>query len=332
MPKRLYNLHYRLCDPQNITLGYHLAQKGKSNRTDIKAFTSNLNRNLIDIWSDLDSLRYVHGKYRTMIVQQTKRRVINIAPFRDRVVHHCFINVIKPTWESVYIDNTYACRKGYGIHKCLTDVVSCLRDAEATGYVLQIDIKQYYDNIDHDVLKAIERKRIADDDFMLISDRITNSFAPGIPKGNYTSQYKANLYLSYFDHYVKEKLKVKYYFRYMDDMVFFASTKSELRHVYEQIEKYLRENLKLTIKSNWQIYPIDSRPLDFVGYKTDHNGVLLRKNILKNYYRKLDHLKTKYDIIDQDNIKHNLSSYWGWLGYCSEYHFENVIKQSLNAK
>lgn len=329
MPKTLKNIHEQLCDPDNIVKGYYNAQKGKGQRNEVLAFARNLNKNLISIWHDMHTLTYQHGTYRTRIINERKERVISIAPFRDRVVHHCLMNIVAPLWETVYINNTYACRKGYGIHRCLHDVSTAMRDVQGTQYALQIDIVKFYDNVDHDILKAIERRRIGDERLMYISDNITDSFATGLPKGNYTSQYKANLYLAYFDHFVKEQLGVKHYFRYMDDMVFLSPTKEHLRCVLDQVRAYLHDNLRLAIKSNYQIYPVDARAVDFVGYKIDHRGVALRKSILRNYYRRLNTKVRTTPMPDAEAIKQNMSSYWGWLSHCSAIHFDNVINRSI---
>ena len=127
-------------------------------------------------------------------------------------------------------------------------------------------------------LRILLRKKIKCKDTLDLIDEIIDS-AEGVPIGNYLSQYMANLYLSYFDHWIKEDLNVKYYFRYADDMVFLHPNKSELWDIYNKVDEYLRENLNLQIKDNYQVFPVDIRGLDFVGYIFRHDYVLIRKSI-----------------------------------------------------
>ncbi len=144
-------------------------------------------------------------------------------------------------------------------------------------------------------------------------DEIIDSNIKGLPIGNYLSQFLANFYLTYFDHFLKEKLGIKYYFRYCDDMVILAKTKEELKEIKEKIIKYLKEELDLEL-SNWQIFPVWSRGIDFVGYVSYHYKVIfLRKSIKKDFIR----------MIKYNNNSHSISSYNGWLLYCNSINLRN---------
>ena len=152
-------------------------------------------------------------------------------------------------------------------------------------------------------------------------DEIIES-ADGVPIGNYLSQYFANLFLGYFDHYVKEKLKVKYYVRYADDMIFLASTKEELINILDKIKNYLG-CLKLRLKGNEQIFPVGhnnkdkkARGIDFVGYVFYHNQILLRKSIKKSFAGKCVYMN-KLNNLSVRTYKMGLSSWWGWIRYCN---------------
>ncbi|WP_234111753.1 RNA-directed DNA polymerase, partial [Chryseobacterium sp. R2A-55] len=182
-------------------------------------------------------------------------------------------------------------------------------------YCLKLDIKKFYPNIDHDILKALLRKKFKDADLLWLLDEIIDS-APGLPIGNYLSQYLANFYLTYFDHWIKEQLRIKYYFRYADDVVILHKDKEYLHEVLKLIKTYFNVNLKLEVKENWQVFPIAKRGIDFVGYVHYHTHVLLRKSIKKRFAKMLKCRKNKQ----------STASYKGWLKYCNS---RNLMKKLL---
>lgn len=158
---------------------------------------------------------------------------------------------MEPIWVSVFTADTYACIKGRGIHLLLKNLRKTLdKDPEGTKYCLKLDIKKFYPSINHDILKQVLRKKIKDEDLLWLLDEIIDS-AEGVPIGNYLSQFFANLYMAYFDHWVKEELKVKYYFRYADDIVLLADSKEQLRSWLVTIKLYLTHVLKLRLKENY---------------------------------------------------------------------------------
>lgn len=206
---------------------------------------------------------------------------------------------------------------------------------------MKIDIKKFYDNIDHAALKRIIRYTIADEQLLRLLDKIidSNGKDKGLPIGNFTSQYLANLYLAYFDHWVKEELAkivmkrfgVKiYYYRYMDDMVILCADKEALHFVLDMMGLYLGGELKVEIKSNWQIFPVDARSIDYVGFKQNHYGILLRSGILKRFYKKFHRTINKYEIKDETDIKHFFPSEYGWIIRCSEEHSKFIFNNCLN--
>ena len=198
--------------------------------------------------------------------------------YPDRIAQHAIMATLVPIWNKIFIEQTYSCIEGRGIHKCAKDVKKALQNKEETKYCLKLDIKKFYPSINHEILKTIIRRKIKDKEVLYILDEIIDS-TNGVPIGNYLSQYFANLYLAYFDHYCKEVLKCKYYFRYADDIVILSSNKEFLHSIIYKIQKYLDTNLKLQVKSNWQVFPVDSRGIDFVGYIFRHNYILVRKKI-----------------------------------------------------
>ena len=337
--KKLKNVYPLVYAPENLTLAAYKAQKGKGDRTEINTFNASISENLTDLYFMLRDQTYLPGKYREKTIYENKERVIRIAPFDpDRIVHHCVINVLGQHWYHLFIGHTYACIKERGIHKCMEDVHEALvSDPKGTKYCLKIDIRKFYDSVDHDCLKRIIRYSISDEQMLWLLDKIidSNGETKGLPIGNFTSQYLANLYLAYFDHWMIEQL-VKmvmrkygvrfYYFRYMDDIVILCADKEALHYVLNMMGLYLGSELRLEIKHNWQIFPVDVRGIDYVGFKQNHYGILLRKSILYRFFKKFRRTIKQYDIKDETDIKHLFPSEYGWIIRCSEEHSKTIFK------
>ena len=235
------------------------------------------------------------------------------------------MNILEPIWTKIFIKNTYACIKGRGIHSLLKDLkYDISHDSDNTKYCLKLDIKKFYPQINHEILKTIIRKKIKDIKLLNLLDNIIDS-APGVPIGNYLSQYFANLYLAYFDHWVKEELRVKYYYRYADDIVILSKDKNQLRQWLIVIKLYLSQVLKLQLKSNYQIFLVDSRGIDYVGYVIKHDYIRLRKSIKKRMLKTINlYIKNK---ISDNVLKIKMESYFGWIKYCNS---KNLLIAILN--
>lgn len=317
--KRINNLFDKIVDYNNLYLAYMKARKNKCRRKEVIQFEQNKHNLLKQLQQQLMKGTYRTSAYKTFTIYEPKERIIFKLPFYpDRIVHHAIMNVLEPIWVSVFISSTYSCIKGRGIHKAVKDIKRDLKDREGTKYCLKLDIKKFYPSIDHEVLKSIVRKKIKDRKLLNLLDGIIDS-TDGVPIGNYLSQFFANLVLTYFDHWIKEVKKIKYYYRYADDIVILSSNKNILHTLYQNIEQYLKR-LKLSIKHNYQIFPLDSRGLSFVGYVFYHTHIKLRKSIkirLAISSSKYKTNKTKY--------RTHISPYLGWLKYCNSYHLSNKI-------
>jgi hypothetical protein len=178
-----------------------------------------------------------------------------------------------------------------------------------------MDAEKFYASMDHDVLKALIRKKIKDADFLDIIDEIIDSSPNkvGVPIGNYLSQFFGNLYLSGYDHFMKEVCGCRYYFRYCDDVVILGSDKKKLHALREQTQRYWKRKLKLNLKSNWQVFPVDSRGIDFLGYRFFHGYVLLRKSIAKKFKQKMQRIEARWRKMRPVSIVSSIMSYDGWL-------------------
>ena len=323
--KRIGNMFDKMCTIENLELAYKNARKGKLRSYGVKLFEQNKEANLLKLQNDLLNLNFKTSEYSNFIMNEYgKDRLISRLPFYpDRIVHHLLMLELEKVWGKIFVRDTYACIKTRGIHDGLKRLRRNLMDVENTTYCLKIDVKKFYPSIDHDILKSIIRKKIKDKKLLFILDEIIDS-APGVPIGNYLSQYFANLYLAYFDHYMKEVQQVKYYQRYADDIVILHSNKPYLHAILINISDYFNENLKLTVKHNYQVFPVSTRGIDYLGYKSFHSHTLLRKSIKKRLFKALKNTKS-------DNLSLKMTAYNGWLKHCNSRNLKTKI-QIMNEK
>ncbi len=315
--KRKGNLYHQICDMENLILAEKKARKGKKDQYGVKAFDKNKIPNLLHLQSMLIDKTYRTSEYARFLIYEPKEREIFRLPyFPDRIAHHAVMNVIEKTFVSVFTADTYSCIKGRGIHGAAYAVKRAMRNEHKTRYCLKIDIKKFYPSIDHDILKYLLRKKFKDNDLLWLLDEIIDS-APGVPIGNYLSQYFANFYLTYFDHWIKEELGVEHYYRYADDIVIFSDNKEFFHQVLRKIREYLKVHLKLEVKDNYQVFLVSARGVDFVGYRFFHKYILLRKSIKQNFARMLIYRRNPASI----------ASYNGWLSHCNSYNLQKKLLQ-----
>lgn len=319
MPKRWSNLYKEIVTTDNINLADDIAQQGKHNIGIIK-HNKVRDKDNEKLCQSLINHTYKTSPYKKFTIYEPKERIIFKLPYYpDRITHHAIMNVMENKWKSIMISSTYACLKDRGIHALAEDIKKDLRkDVNGTVYCLKLDIHKFYPSINHEVLKRILTFKIKDKELLNILYEIIDS-AEGVPIGNYLSQYFANIYLTYYDHWIKEILKVKYYYRYCDDMVLLSNSKQQLRDWFYKIKEYLSVSLKLTIKGNWQIFPVEARGIDFVGYRFYHTHTLLRTSIKK----RINKLTDRYMLgtITKKEYLSKMSSYYGWLKHCDSHNY-----------
>lgn len=321
--KRINNIYPLIYDIDNIELADKKARRCKEKRYGVARHDRNHHQENVELSESLKNRTYRTSKYSNYIIYEPKQRTISRLPYYpDRIVHHAIMNIMEPIWVKIFTADTYSCIKGRGIHSLVKRLRRDLDDdPSGTKYCLKMDIRKFYPSLNHDILKAIIRKKIKDADLLWLLDEIIDS-AEGVPIGNYLSQFFANLYMAYFDHWVKEELKVKYYYRYADDIVLLSDSKEQLRSWLVAIKLYLTNVLKLKLKDNYQIYPVDSRGIDFVGYKLYHTHTLLRKSIKYKMLKLIR--KYKENKITLEDLKQRMASYFGWLKYCNS---KNLLKK-----
>ena len=309
--KRYSNLWPQIVDFENLLLAARLAQKGKRFRGNVLEFNHAVERELFRLQRELKAHTYQPGGYRTFAIKDPKSRIISAAPYRDRVVHHALCNVIMPLLEPTLIEQTYANRVGYGSHRAFTQFTAWARKHQ---YCLQCDVQKYFPSIDHAILKAQLRRKIKCPDTLWLIDTIidaSNEQIPvieyfpgddlltplerpkGLPIGNLTSQSFANLYLSPFDHFVKEKLKLKQYLRYVDDFSAFSDDWQELADARVAMENYLA-TLRL------KMHPIKSQLFEtryganFVGFRVLPDRIRVRSDNLRRARKRMKLLQQLY--------------------------------------
>lgn len=313
--KRIGNLFNQICSIENLHLADQKARKGKSAQYGVQHHDKNREDNIISLHHQLLNKEYTTSAYTVFKIYDPKERDVYRLPYYpDRIVHHAIMNLLEPIFVSTFTADTYSCIKGRGIHAAVNKFKKAVRNQVYCRYCLKLDIKKFYPSVDRAILKALIRRKIKDKDLLELLDDIIDS-AEGLPIGNYLSQYLANYYLTYFDHWIKEVKGVKYYFRYADDMVILADNKQYLHSLLADIKTYLSENLNLTVKENYQLFPVAARGIDFLGYvfkikPTVHT--ILRKSIKRRFVRRMaKKKKPKLEMI---------SAYYGWAKHCNSNH------------
>ena len=296
---------------ENLLAAARQAQRGKRFRQNVLAFNYNLESELIRIQRELESKTYQPGAYWTFKIIDPKPRTISAAPYRDRVVHHALCNVIAPIFERTFIDDSYANRLGFGNHRALRRFIQFARSSK---YVLQCDVRKYFPSIDLNILKGLLRRKLKCADTLWLIDLIIDSsnepeplieYFPGddlltplerrrgLPIGNLTSQFFANVYLNGFDHFVKEQLKAAKYLRYVDDFALFSDDRGFLSEARLAIEDYLA-GLRL------KIHPIKSQLFEtrqgpsFVGFRVLPDRIRVRSKNLRRARSRLRRLQKDY--------------------------------------
>lgn len=313
MCQRFDNLWPEVVSFQNLLLAFRRAARGKRSKAEVAAFEFDLEPGLFSLQEELKQGFYLPGAYRSFYVHDPKKRLISAAPFKDRVIHHALCNIIEPIFERKFIYNTYANRKGKGTHRALDRCTSYLRRFD---YCLPMDVRQFFPSIDHQVLLEILSQTIADDRVLDLCGRILASgqgvlaneydmvYFPGddllaaarprgLPIGNLTSQFWANVYLNGFDHFVKRTLKCRGYIRYVDDVLLFANEKPTLHAWRKEAIDYLSD-LRLTVHENSaQPHPCQAG-IPFLGFQVFRDHRRLKRQKAVNARRRLKKLLLDY--------------------------------------
>jgi len=331
-------MYTQLLSWDNLLLAYHKASKGKRGQPNVAAFEYRLEDNLIQLQHELQTQTYLPGPYTSFYIHEPKRRLISAAPFRDRVVHHALCNQIEPLFERLFIADSYANRVGKGTHRALDHAQQFARKYR---YVLQCDVQQFFPSIDHALLHATLARRISDPDVLGLCDQILASamtYSPpgagvlseeyqmayfpgddlfaalrprGLPIGNLTSQFWANVYLNDFDHFVKRELCAPS-LRYVDDFLLFGDDKTMLWEWKSALISRL-SRLRLTIHPGAHPRPVEEG-FPFLGFHVFPERRRLKRRKGVYFVRKLRGLLEAYaeGIIPLDQVT---ASVQGWVNH-----------------
>ncbi len=314
------NLWNELCSCENLERAYKKARKHKTTKSYVIEFEKNLKENLLLLRSELLLKCYRPKELETFIIRDPKTRKISRADFRDRVIHHALCNIIEPIFEKIFIYDSYANRIGKGTMKVMQRFDYFKRKVSKNNtrncYVLKADIKKYFENVNRDVLFSIIKKKIMDENVLrlvqaIMSSHKTNEPNKGMPLGNLTSQFFANVYLNELDYFVKHKLKVKHYLRYVDDFVILHSEKSVLEDYKTKINIFLKEYLNIEIHPEKSKVILLKRGIDILGFRVFYFHKLLRKNNIRRIRLRLKEFEKSFPE-DYDNAYESIQ---GWVAY-----------------
>ncbi|MFA5967543.1 MAG: reverse transcriptase/maturase family protein [Patescibacteria group bacterium] len=340
----------------------------KHSRKDVQQFQRDLMANIIELHRDLESGDYRHSAYSPFKISDPKPRNIHKASVRDRLLHRAIYRVLYPIWDKTFIYDSYSCRNNKGTHKAFTKLENVSRKISKNYthpcFALKLDIRKFFDSIDHEILMGLLRERIEDKKLLELLENIIQSFSVchaefisrhsgeplkatpesynnqsirswtsqddaesrGMPLGNLTSQLFANVYLDPLDKFAKHHLKAKHYLRYADDFVFLSDNPDELLGYLIEVNRFLKAKLKLNIHPNKIYLRKLNWGIDYVGYVALPHYAIPRKKTVKRIFKKLIYLKEYCP----ERIPVTMPSYLGYLRHADTHHLVCCLLQRFS--
>ena len=326
----------KIISVDNLLLVWKEFLRGKRNKKDVQEFQLHLMDNVLSLNNDLKNKTYVHGGYHAFNISDPKPRNIHKASVRDRLLHHAIYRILYLHFDKKFISDSFSCRLNKGTHKAINRFHDFSRKVSKnntkTCSVLKCDIKKFFANIDHNILKKILSKCLFDTEVIWLLSQVIDSFETpnhiyaiadickkGLPLGNLTSQLFANIYMNEFDHFVKRELKVKYYIRYADDFVILSDSKGYLETLRPNISDFLEKELKLRLHPEKVFIKTIASGVNFLGWVHFPKHRVLRTSTKRKMFR---------------NIKNNqkpetVQSYLGMLSHGDGYKIRSLIEKIL---
>ncbi len=331
MPKRVNHIFDEKLTFSNMLEAYERSKEKKRNRKEVIVFDLNAVSNIMEILKTLQNGTYQVGKYREFTIYEPKKRLIQSLPFKDRVVQQWYVEeFIKPIFVPKFIVDSYACINGRGVHSAVRKLNRYMYNFSQKNkdfYILKCDISKYFYSIRKDILYRIIERYIKDKKVLHLTKMLIyhNDDKVGIPIGNYTSQYFANVYLNQLDHFVKEKLRVKYYVRYMDDFVLLLENKAQCKEILEKITEFLTKELGLTLNKKTNYFKA-KQGVRFCGYKVYENRILLLKENKQKIKKKIKIWNKLYHENKLD-LKETALKLNSWIGHAQNADTYHLIKE-----
>ena len=348
------DLYSQIISYHNLYIAYLRARRGRTKKDYVIEFEKNLEENLKNLRNELMFHTYSPKPLKTFVIKDPKTRIISKSDFRDRIVHHALCIIIEPLFEKFFIYDSFANRIGKGTLKAIVRYEVFKRKITNNGsrhaFVLKADIRKYFENVNHNILVQILRKKIKDERVIWLIKIILSNFnsnsdgvgdtnrrfadlslysRKGMPLGNLTSQFWANVYLNQLDYFVKHILKAKYYIRYVDDFVILEERKDVLVEYKNAINTFLEKELEIELhKDKTKIIPIN-RGITFLGFRIFEFHRLLTNKNMRKFESKFDLVSMQYlsGLIDYDIIYNFIE---GWCAYVSKANTyklrQNVVK------
>lgn len=341
------NLYNEMCTFENLHLAFKKAEKNKRLNPHILEFERNLENELLQLKHELETITYEPRPLKQFVIREPKTRLISASHFRDRVVHHALCNIIEPIFDKTFISDSYANRKSKGTLAAVLKfdeykrkvsgngrLLPCAKNNnQVFGYVLKADIRHYFDSVDHEILMQIISRKIRDEKVLWLIRKIMDNHCvkgKGMPIGNLTSQFFANVYLNELDYFVKHNLKAKYYIRYVDDFVILDTSKETLESYKEQINEFLN-TIKLELhQQKSKIVPLHSG-VSLLGFRVFYKYKLLKRSNVRRIPYRLQHFIELYanGMMEKENI---FESVEGWNAYAmhgNTYKFRRSMTKKL---
>lgn len=316
--RRARHLFERIADFSHLARAFDGARRGKRPSQEALEFAHDLEPRLWAMRRALLAGPYPWGAYRHFWIRDPKPRLIRAAPFADRVLHHAIVDALDPILRRGFIADSFACLPGRGVHRAVARFLQFAGERRGRGYVLQCDVKSYFATVDHAVLNALLARRLADRRILELLRGLVAHGAEtpgtGMPIGNLTSQMFANLYLDPLDHFVRERLRVRHYLRYMDDVLAIAGDRVAARGLLEEIRGFLAQRLRLALNPRRELVaPLASR-LDVLGYVRHPTGRLaVRRRSVTRLRHRVPWLRERFERggVPWARVRSSLASWYG---------------------
>ena len=328
MPKTIRNKFDKILSYESLMQAHKLSRKGKGYRKEIILFNLKQEEYIMWLYEKLKSGTYKHSGYSIFYVTEPKIRKIEKSKYIDRIVHRWVVdNFLETYFVPTFINTSYACLKKRGMHKACLDVQNAMKHLSRIWkdyYILKMDVRKYFQNIDKDILYRILNRKIQDSKLLWLLKEIiySNEGKKGLAIGNYTSQMFANIYLNEVDQFIKNKLHCKYYFRYLDDSICMFKTKEEAKLTLIKIKEFLNENLELELNEKTQIFK-SKQGVNFCGYKINEYRLKIRDRGKRKLKKKVKKLKYKIRIgeLTSKEAKKYLCGHFGYIKYADVKNF-----------